>query len=183
MALSKNDIRLFCRKIRDQLTQEHIQTASQEIYQKILLLPIFQESLHIGLFMAMPKEVRLENLLKLPKHFYLPILQPDMHLQFHAYQPQVPMIKNKWGIQEPSPTDSPMDIQSIDVIFIPMLAFNQQGYRLGMGKGCFDRTLPKNHHSYLIGVAFDIQQYENLPIEPHDIQMDMIITEKRILEF
>lgn len=183
MALSKHDIRQYCRQIREKLSTEQVASYSQQICHFILQQPIFQESEHIGLFMPMPKEVQLQSLLKLPKQFYLPVVQPNMHLHFHAYLPNTPLIKNKWGIDEPSQTLPKMDIQHLEIIFLPMLAYNQHGYRLGMGKGCFDRTLSTKQHGFLIGVAFDIQQFDGLNIEPHDIPMDMIITEKRVLEF
>lgn len=65
-------------------------------------------------------------------------------------------------------------------VVCPLLGFNPEGHRIGMGKGYFDRWLSKNRHSIngCIGLAYACQQVENLPVEPHDERLDIIITEK-----
>lgn len=84
---------------------------------------------------------------------------------------------NKWGILEPVGSHA---IDDVDVAIVPLVAFDGLK-RLGHGKGYYDRYL-KEHDCYVIGLAFDCQGVENLECEKHDIPLDMLITEKRIID-
>jgi 5-formyltetrahydrofolate cyclo-ligase len=68
-----------------------------------------------------------------------------------------------------------------DVLLIPGRAFNEKGDRLGRGKGFFDKYLA-GFKGTKIGICFDFQIFENIPLEPHDLPMDYVVTEKRILK-
>lgn len=83
-----------------------------------------------------------------------------------------------WGIYEPQ---SPQYTGDIDIMFIPGVAFGEDGSRLGYGKGYYDRFLIKNPHSLKIGVSLEENLVAQLPVESHDIFMDKILTEKRII--
>jgi len=85
---------------------------------------------------------------------------------------------SEWGIYEPC-TKSYNKI--IDKIFIPGLAFGENGSRLGYGKGYYDRFLDHDAHIEKIGICSEENLYKSIPIEKHDIFMDKILTEKRIL--
>ncbi|GAB6188739.1 5-formyltetrahydrofolate cyclo-ligase [Marinitoga arctica] len=87
--------------------------------------------------------------------------------------------KGKFGIMEPIGEEFKSDI---DVFLIPGVAFDEKLYRLGYGGGYYDRYFSKHKKSFLIGVGFDFQILKELPIFDHDIKMDIIITEKRILK-
>ncbi len=118
------------------------------------------------------------------KRFYLPTIQSDLSLKFFYYQANMPTVLNQYQILEPDPKFSiEIPPQELDLILIPMLGFDQKGHRLGMGKGFYDRSL--NHPgSYLkIGLAFNILEQINLPFEPHDVAMDLILTENKIFRF
>ncbi|NBX84543.1 MAG: 5-formyltetrahydrofolate cyclo-ligase [Gammaproteobacteria bacterium] len=182
MSLSKKELREHFKKIRSHLTQNKIIAWSSQIYNHILELPSFINAQNIGLYMPMQHEVQIQALLKQPKNKYLPIVQSDMHLEFYLYDKRQPLIQNQWNIEEPSPLQPHIDIHQLDVIFIPMLAFDLTGQRLGMGKGCYDRTL-QNCSIQKIGLAFDIQEYTSIPHDSYDISLNMLITEKRILTF
>ncbi|MBI2328010.1 5-formyltetrahydrofolate cyclo-ligase [Candidatus Curtissbacteria bacterium] len=74
----------------------------------------------------------------------------------------------------------PVDSLQIEVAIIPGLCFSKTGTRLGYGKGVFDRLLKKTN-AFKIGLAYDFQIVDNLPKEIHDLAMDAIITEKRVI--
>ena len=80
----------------------------------------------------------------------------------------------------PQPKSSSFSFSLIDVAIIPGLAFDEKGVRLGWGKGVFDKLLAKST-AFKIGAAFDFQIVEKLPQEKHDLVMDMIVTEKRVI--
>ena len=84
-----------------------------------------------------------------------------------------------YGILEPREIKIALP-EDIQVAIIPGIAFDKKGYRIGYGKGYFDRLLPKMN-ALKIALAFDFQLLDELPREKHDVKMDMIITDKRIL--
>lgn len=88
--------------------------------------------------------------------------------------------KGPFGIPQPKSTS--ISFNSIDVAIIPGVAFDQKGVRLGYGKGVFDKLLAKST-AFKIGAAFDFQIVEKLPREKHDLVMDLVVTEKRVIEF
>jgi len=71
--------------------------------------------------------------------------------------------------------------ESIDLIIMPGIAFDCQGNRIGHGMGYYDRLLKKKMNAHRLGLAFEFQIVENIPTEPHDIKVEKIVTEKRII--
>lgn len=74
---------------------------------------------------------------------------------------------------------APISSGIFDVALVPLVAFDSSCHRLGHGGGWYDRFLATQPHAIKIGLAFDIQQAASLPIEPHDIALDYIVTESR----
>ncbi|WP_129408828.1 5-formyltetrahydrofolate cyclo-ligase [Marinitoga lauensis] len=87
--------------------------------------------------------------------------------------------KGNFGIMEPRGESYNKEI---DIFLVPGVAFDKKLYRLGYGGGYYDRYFSNHKKGFLIGVAFDFQILNELPIFEHDIKMDIIITEKRILK-
>jgi 5-formyltetrahydrofolate cyclo-ligase len=83
-----------------------------------------------------------------------------------------------FGISQPS-----ADAQNIrpDVLFVPLLAFTANGDRLGQGGGHYDRWMADNPPALSIGMAWDMQETERLPVEPHDKALDLIVTPTRLI--
>ncbi|MBV6633435.1 MAG: 5-formyltetrahydrofolate cyclo-ligase [Alphaproteobacteria bacterium] len=102
---------------------------------------------------------------------------------FRRWTPDTEMIKGDLPVYEPEP-DAPELLP--DTLLIPMLAFDQHGFRLGMGGGFYDRTVPelrKLGPVTLIGLAHHAQQGEDLPREPHDVPLDWIVTDQGAMSF
>ena len=101
----------------------------------------------------------------------------DEPLCFREWLPATPLKKGAYGIPVPIETR----IVRVDAIIIPMVGFDQHGYRLGYGSGYFDRTLAIYQPQPLtIGIAFEMQRLENVHAQPHDIAMQYIVTEAGI---
>jgi hypothetical protein len=83
----------------------------------------------------------------------------------------------KFNIPEP-PMDVKRVVKSIDVVFVPGLAFDLFGYRIGYGGGFYDRFLSKNPSSKKIGICFSFQLFSELPHDPFDVPVDYIVTDK-----
>ena len=89
------------------------------------------------------------------------------------------LVKNKFGILESSDTDY-ADPETLDLIIVPGVVFDQNLSRIGYGKGFYDNFLSSIKKSVLkVGVCYDFQLYDNIPTSKNDIKMDLIVTEKR----
>ncbi|MBU2881637.1 5-formyltetrahydrofolate cyclo-ligase [Psychrosphaera sp. B3R10] len=115
------------------------------------------------------------------KHVLLPVIDPNNkgHLIFQRYEQDTKLPLNQYGIPEPKYDPAEIvDITTIDIIFMPLVGFDSQGNRLGMGGGYYDRTLSAvaPHKPVLIGLAHDCQQVDRLPVEVWDIPLHIILT-------
>lgn len=123
------------------------------------------------------------------KEVYLPVLAPlKDQLYFAPFQPDSKMKINRFGISEPNcPPNYWLSAQQLNLLFLPLVAFDKEGNRLGMGGGFYDRSLAylsfrkRFKQPKLIGLAHDLQQVESIKHEKWDIPVDQIITEKRII--
>ena len=88
--------------------------------------------------------------------------------------------RSELGIQEPV-SGVPIRIQEINGFVIPGLGYDSAGYRLGRGKGYYDRSVAQTNNKK-IGVCFQVSFFENLPVESHDLRCDKIITEKEVYQ-
>lgn len=110
---------------------------------------------------------------------YLPVLHPFCagNLLFLRYQKNTTMIINKYGIHEPKLDVTLVSpVSELDIIFTPLVAFDNKGNRMGMGGGYYDRTLSANPSVKTIGLAHDCQQVDALVTQPWDMPLDKIMT-------
>ena len=116
------------------------------------------------------------------KEVLLPVVEKESKtLSFAKYGIQSELVKNNFGIFEPKDKEF-IDIEDIEIVLIPCVAFNDKLFRLGMGGGFYDRTFSKKSSTILIGMAYSFQ-YENESFqEKHDVKMDYVITQKGILK-
>jgi 5-formyltetrahydrofolate cyclo-ligase len=83
-----------------------------------------------------------------------------------------------WNIREPNPTIcAPADPSDLDLILVPGVAFDRHGGRVGHGKGYYDKLLAQCPRAYKIAAAFEAQVFDKVPMNPHDIPIDALITE------
>ncbi|URJ32632.1 5-formyltetrahydrofolate cyclo-ligase [Blochmannia endosymbiont of Camponotus sp.] len=186
--LYRKFLRMYLRSIRRTLTFQEQYTAAQLITNKIMTITHIHKSTRIAVFIDFDGEINttllIRSLLLMHKQIYLPIL-PDSGskcLLFAQYTFSTPLICNHLNIYEPKwNISSVIPIEKIDVIFVPLVAFDTSGNRLGMGGGFYDRTLQnwKHQSNYIpIGLAHDFQRIPTqlLPIETWDITLPEIIT-------
>jgi len=99
-------------------------------------------------------------------------------LILRRYISEEQLTKNKYGIMEPDSTCPSIVTASIDLFIIPGVAFGLDGYRLGHGKGYYDRLL-SNTKSPVIGICFESQVFATVPHSANDGKVDIIVTEKQ----
>jgi 5-formyltetrahydrofolate cyclo-ligase len=145
-------------------------------------------SKHITIYLSNDGELDTSLLIKelwsLNHTVYLPIIHPfnGANLLFQRYEKNSPMRANRYGILEPKLNCSQIcPLPELDYLLMPLVAFDKQGNRLGMGGGFYDRTLARLHEQnwqkpQLIGLAHECQKVDALPIESWDVPLKTIIT-------
>lgn len=145
-----------------------------------------REGAYVAAYQARAKEASLESLFALPYKFCFPkVLSTDGRMEFrHVPQPAPEEFTvGHFGILEPKDKHVVVDKREISACFVPLLCFDAEGRRLGQGKGFYDRFLT-GFPGKKIGVAFEWQlSPEPLPIERHDVHLDLIVTEHEIRRF
>lgn len=169
-------------KKRLDLDQEKYERYSQKIVEKLRNQIKKMEFDSIALYYPINKEVNvlslIEELLKTQKKVYLPkVLGKQMKMG--RVKSLDRLIKSKFNIPEPIDDEFP---SKIDLYIIPAIAYDFNGYRIGYGGGYYDRYFLQNPKTYLIGVVFNFQLIDSVPIHPHDLQADLIMTEKKEIE-
>jgi len=182
---TRASIRKIIRTKRQALTSTFQNNAAE-----MLLLTLkddckVKRSQHIALYLANDGELDLQPFIdwcwQKNKHVYLPVLHPFCpgNLLFLLYERDSTMIKNHLGIFEPKlAVNKVCPLEKLDLLFTPLVAFDCTGARLGMGGGCYDRTLAnwRQHKLIPIGLAHDCQQVDSIPVEYWDIPLPKIIT-------
>jgi len=180
------------RKLRRQLSDSERQRSARKLSRLIANSRIFKKSRNIAFYLANDGEIDLLPLIKLAwkqkKCCFLPVLGlgHSRSLWFLPYMPSTPLYHNRFGINEPKHQRSTrlFKVQSLDLIFMPLVAFDKQGNRLGMGGGYYDRSLAHLHHRQqwrkplLIGTAFHFQKVNLLDTRVWDVPLSNIATDK-----
>ncbi|NRA23482.1 MAG: 5-formyltetrahydrofolate cyclo-ligase [Oleispira sp.] len=175
------------RQTRRKLSRREQQQAANILSRKLSQNPSFKFATRIALYLANDGEVNtqlaIQQAWQRGQTIYLPTLHPIRKgfLWFVEYRPNSPMRTNRFGITEPDPKHNKrIAPRFLQVVGLPLVAFDSQGNRLGMGGGFYDRsfefcrqagTKPK-----LFGLAHQCQQVEALPLESWDIQLEDIIS-------
>jgi 5-formyltetrahydrofolate cyclo-ligase len=110
----------------------------------------------------------------------LPVLPESSEalLRFHRWTPATPLIVNRYGISEPRGGET-VPLERIDAWLLPLVAFDRKGRRLGMGAGWYDRVLARQAtRGARIGVAWSDQEAADVPTEPWDQPLDVVVTER-----
>ena len=119
---------------------------------------------------------------------FLPVISNDEEnkiIDFALFEEQSRLVKNRFGIPEPSKSKI-IDLNQLDIIFLPCVCFDSKGNRIGMGGGFYDKTLSylsKKGKTKLIILAYDFQEVESCLPESHDIKADACLTPNQYLNF
>jgi 5-formyltetrahydrofolate cyclo-ligase len=104
-------------------------------------------------------------------------------LVFRAWTKDTPLVRGLYGILEPSSDAAEVEP---DIVLVPLAAFDRRGHRLGYGGGYYDRTLQSLRRVRRItaaGVAFSVQQMDQIPEDGHDEPLDLVLTERDVIDF
>jgi 5-formyltetrahydrofolate cyclo-ligase len=117
------------------------------------------------------------------KTVLLPRIVPETsELMLHVYEAGDELGESEFGVREPRESAARILPEQVDLVLVPALAFDARGFRLGYGKGFYDRLLPLLVRAERVGLAFELSLLPQLPNEDHDIAVHRVVTEKRVIE-
>ncbi|WP_262508879.1 5-formyltetrahydrofolate cyclo-ligase [Ursidibacter maritimus] len=178
----RNQLRKQMRAKRQALTLDEQRFAAQNIIPKSLELIEHYSAQHLAFYLPFNGEISplplIEKLRSIGKKIYLPVLHPfsSHQLLFLRFDDKSDLSSNRFGILEPKlDVRKVLPISELEMIFVPLVACDTQGNRLGMGGGFYDRTLSQAKHLISVGLAHQCQQLECLPLESWDEPLDYIV--------
>lgn len=200
MEAEKQSIRNNQRRLRRGLLPEEVVRLSHRVCSHAQGLPHFQQASSVGLYLSVDNEVDPTLLLRAAtlsqKTIFLPIVDKERKsLIFSPYQEGDRLTLTALGIREPllssrkdgHEVDAIFCTASIDVLFLPLVAFDSCGHRLGYGGGYYDRYLSRDNRlkpsenakkPHLVGLAYSFQEVPALPFASHDIPLEWVVTEQ-----
>ena len=152
--------------------------ASAAIFSAVERLPEFRAARTVAVFAALPDEPATDEVLARwasTRRVVLPRVEGDA-MRFYACRPDA-LVFGAFGILEPQ-GERPCPAGEIDLVVCPGVAFTADGRRLGRGRGYYDRYLgDPAFRGFRVGVCYAHQLVDDLPVEPHDVFMDYVITD------
>lgn len=179
--MEKSDIRRKMKNLRMMLSDMEKASAADEVFEKLEKTAAFMMADNILMYHSLPDELSTIRFLKKwhdRKHFFLPRVN-GVNLEILPYE-ETRLELGSFQIEEPTGNDL-TDVDDIELMVIPAVAFDRKCNRLGRGKGFYDRLL-KTSRATKIGVGYEFQLLDSIPCEPHDVAMDMVITQKTLIK-
>ena len=176
MLLTKYDVRKRIATMKSLLEEVDKIAASEAVFSRLESNAAFQLAEKVLLYHSLPDELgthRFLNRWKDRKQFFLPRVN-GVHLELLPYEESRLEI-GSFHIEEPTGNEV-HEVDEMEVIVVPGVAFDRKGRRLGRGKGFYDRLL-KTAKGLKVGVGYEFQLVDELPAEEHDVPMDIVITE------
>jgi 5-formyltetrahydrofolate cyclo-ligase len=176
--MHKDDLRQQIRQIKRQFTPQQLEELSLPVISR--LRPFLAEAQTIMAYYSLPDEVNthdlIDDLVAEGKTVLLPRVMGDETMELRRYTGRADLKEGSFHILEP--VGEPFtDFSTIDLILVPGLAFDAVGHRLGRGRGYYDRFLHSKDGSYCvkIGVCFDFQKVDEVPVDAFDIAVDKVV--------
>jgi len=189
LKVSKNKIRNAYKAKREKLSALDLEEKSLAIANQLLSLPIWEyQFFHLFLSILQHKEVDTEFILHIlnGKDKNIVVSKSDfktLEMQHFLLTDATPIKVNEWGIPEPQ-NGIEIQPQQLEVVFIPLLAFDLNGNRIGYGKGFYDRFLENCSPKIIkIGLSFFKAEGQLIEASPWDVPLDYCVTPEKIYTF
>ncbi|MGI6012944.1 MAG: 5-formyltetrahydrofolate cyclo-ligase [Oscillospiraceae bacterium] len=183
--LEKSALRAVMRSRIAAMEADVCKKSDQEIFLKILELPEYHAAETLFAYASVRKEVATSEILRHAaaqgKRIALPIVESRTgQMVFASVSDQSDLIEGAFGIPEPKRSCPLLSPDSKTLVFVPALCYDWAGVRLGQGGGYYDRWLAQTN-PHTIGLCRELFLQDCLPCLPHDIRVDCVVTEKRVL--
>ncbi|MGL5514665.1 MAG: 5-formyltetrahydrofolate cyclo-ligase [Sporomusa sp.] len=183
---AKNELRKSMLAVRRGMNKEQVAAGSRRFAAHITAWPVYRAAKHIMMYLAMPDEPHMEQVishaLAAGKTVCVPHMRETKGLMDAAIISNLDdLVVGQFNLLTPDPTTLKiLDPAELDLIIVPGVAFDRQGRRLGMGAGYYDRFLLKANKTELIGAAWAAQILATVPTDDHDRPVNYLLTEEGI---
>lgn len=178
--LTKTRVRDVIKSLKAQYDISRLEEMSRDVFEVVEITGFFQSARTVFIYNSLPDEVATQSFVMRwagEKNFYLPVVEDD-NLIFREYTDFSQMKEGVLGIREPI---GKIGVPSAnDLIIVPGIAFDRKMNRLGRGKGFYDRFLCQTKATKM-GVCFDFQLLDVVPVNEHDVKMDVIVSENDLI--
>lgn len=179
------------RQARKALSNTQQSEAAAELAALVANESFFKQAKKLAFYLGVDGEIDPHPLVDLAlsagKDCFLPVINQDTQetLSFAPFDSKTELVENQWGISEPPLPDEEMSSTDFDVVFVPLVGFDANCFRLGMGKGFYDRTFSfkifnRRSKPLLVGLAHECQLTEPFPTESWDVRLDVVFTAEKI---
>ncbi len=190
IVVRKKEIRREILSKRDNLSLDERITLSRRICDRLFNLKEFEQAKVVQFFLNTKSEVITEEAVRRTlnsgKVVAVPVVDKRKHRIFLSKldDHDKELFLTDHGITEPRPEfHREVQLKDIELMVMPGVAFDLNGHRLGYGAGYYDRLLEdEENRPLLVALAFELQIVENIPTDKHDVRMDKIVTEDRIID-
>lgn len=179
----KQALRKIIQTTKRSYSEKELSSFSVTAMQRLEATTLFREAQCIALYYPLWGEVDTSSLLERwyqQKCLLLPVVVDD-DLIFRKYNGKSSMQVGEYGILEPIDINSKAALPAMDLIVVPGIAFDKQLNRMGRGRGFYDKLLNSETQSVKLGLCFDFQLKEIIPVEPFDVSMDLVVTDQQVL--
>ncbi len=174
-------------RLKEMTNKEKVEL-DDRILENLFTYDPYKEAETIGLTVAMKNEVNTKKVIEhswsVGKKVAVPKCHPeDKSMTFRYLNSWDELETVYFGLKEPKPElTKACEPKNIQLLVIPGLLFDENGYRIGFGGGYYDRFL-QQYENQTVSLAYSIQLVEKLPVEPFDLPVETLITDKKILRF
>ena len=182
------------RALRRSMPRAERAAAERAIAARLRRLGCARPGLRVAAYLAMPGEASLADFLATASATGTRLLVPRIAsrrrrtLEFVELAPGASLRRGAYGIAEPAGRGRPVRIGNLDVVLVPLVAFDRAGHRLGMGAGYYDRALAARRdrdRAYrrpkLVGIAYACQEVDSIEPRPWDVALDAVVTERELI--
>jgi 5-formyltetrahydrofolate cyclo-ligase len=180
--ISQKTIRQEKLSRRANLTPQQVELASQQIAEQLFKTRIFQQSKTVACYLSVKNEVATDAIIEKifqenKKCYLLKISETESGImQLVEYEKNSTLIKNRFGILEPAEKKILTDLSKLDLLIAPLVAFDKNNNRIGMGAGYYDRLLQgKQTKPFYLGLAYAFQETERIEAQAWDVVLDQVL--------
>ena len=183
--MTKPDLKRRLCAERIQMPERAVREKSLRIYRRLIDMPAYQLARCIACYVSIKNEVDTRTVIQKAigggKRVGVPVTRADRGMDFQAIAGLSDLRPVHYGLREPVPNPKMVLLpHTIDLILVPGIAFDRLGHRIGSGGGYYDRFLVRTE-AVRIGLSYGFQIIDRVPAEPHDVKMDLIITENEVI--
>lgn len=178
-------LRISVRKTLDAIPPQDVRLSDRALFDAFVAQDEVRRAQNLFLFWGITgrepdTSLLIPRLLEMGKTVYLPRVMPGRGMEARLYDPQRPLQRNGYGICEPDASSPAVDKGEIELALVPAMCYDRSGFRLGYGAGYYDRWL-SGFTGYTVGLCRERVLQRSLPVEPHDLPVNLVLTERQVL--